>query len=140
MLNMEYVGGFVNLLNPFALLTGLVTLTVFLTHGAIFIALKTDGVIQERAKAFAGRIGLLAAGLAVVLLVWLNLAHGDWHRLVIERRRGPWPRRRAGSQPDRSGGLGLRRHRRGHRVHVRGRVRGAVPGRACRARSTRRGA
>jgi cytochrome d ubiquinol oxidase subunit II len=81
--DMEYVGGFVNLLNPFALLTGLVTLTVFLTHGAIFIALKTDGVIQERAKAFAGRIGLLAAGLAVVLLVWLNLAHGDSISWVI---------------------------------------------------------
>ena len=73
----EYVGGFVNLLNPFALLTGLVTLTVFLTHGAIFVALKTQGVIHDRAKTFAGRIGLLAAGLAVVLLVWLNLAHGD---------------------------------------------------------------
>jgi cytochrome d ubiquinol oxidase subunit II len=75
--DMEYVGGFFNLLNPFALLAGLVTLTVFLTHGAIFVALKTDGVIHDRAKTFAGRIGLVAAGLAVVLLVWLNLAHGD---------------------------------------------------------------
>jgi cytochrome bd ubiquinol oxidase subunit II len=75
--SMEYVGGFFNLLNPFALLTGLVTLTVFLTHGAIFVALKTDGVIRIRAQAFAGRVGLVAAGLAVVLLIWLNLAHGD---------------------------------------------------------------
>ncbi|GAA3609420.1 cytochrome d ubiquinol oxidase subunit II [Microlunatus ginsengisoli] len=75
--NMEYVGGFVNLLNPFALLTGLVTLTVFLTHGAVFVALKTDGVIRDRAQSFAGRVGLLAAVLAVVLLIWLNLAHGD---------------------------------------------------------------
>jgi cytochrome d ubiquinol oxidase subunit II len=73
----EYVGGIVNLLNPFALLTGLLTLTIFLTHGAIFVALKTVGVIHDRAKAFAGRIGLLAAGLAAVLLVWLNLANGD---------------------------------------------------------------
>ena len=73
----EYVGGFFNLLNPFALLFGLVTLSVFLTHGAIFVALKTDGVIRERANALAAKIGLVAAGLAVVLLVWLNLAHGD---------------------------------------------------------------
>ena len=72
----EYVGGFFNLLNPFALLFGLVTLSVFLTHGAIFVALKTDGVIRERANALAGRIGLVAAGLAVILLVWTNLAHG----------------------------------------------------------------
>jgi cytochrome d ubiquinol oxidase subunit II len=75
--DMEYVGGFFNLLNPFALLTGLVTLTVFLTHGAIFVALKTDGVIRDRAQALASRIGLVAAALAVVLLLWLNLAHGD---------------------------------------------------------------
>ncbi len=39
----EYVGSFGTLVNPFALLFGLVTLTVFLTHGAIFVALKSDG-------------------------------------------------------------------------------------------------
>ena len=47
----DYVGGFLNLLNPFALLSGLVTLTLFLTHGAVFVALKTDGVIRARAPA-----------------------------------------------------------------------------------------
>ncbi|HET9647017.1 MAG TPA: cytochrome d ubiquinol oxidase subunit II [Microlunatus sp.] len=81
--DMEYVGGFFNLLNPFALLTGLVTLTVFLTHGSIFVALKSDGVIRDRAQAFAGRIGLVAAALAVVLLLWLNLAHGDLISAVL---------------------------------------------------------
>ena len=39
--NLEYVGGFFNLLNPYALLGGVVTLSVFLTHGAIFLSLKT---------------------------------------------------------------------------------------------------
>ena len=78
----EYVGGFFNLLNPFALLFGLVTLTVFLTHGAIFVALKSDGVIRERANALAAKIGLVAAGLAVVLLIWLNLAHGDLFSVI----------------------------------------------------------
>ena len=39
----EYVGGFFNLLNPYALLGGLITLLLFLTHGAMFVALKTDG-------------------------------------------------------------------------------------------------
>jgi cytochrome d ubiquinol oxidase subunit II len=73
----EYVGGFFNLLNPFALLTGLVTLSLFLTHGAIFVALKTDGVIRERANALAARIGLAAALLTVALAGWLNLAYGS---------------------------------------------------------------
>jgi cytochrome d ubiquinol oxidase subunit II len=71
----EYVGGLVDLLNPFALLAGLVTLTVFLTHGAVFLALKTDGEIRGRARRFAARSGVLATGLAAVLLVWANL-HG----------------------------------------------------------------
>ncbi|MET0694587.1 MAG: cytochrome d ubiquinol oxidase subunit II [Propionibacteriaceae bacterium] len=73
----QYVGGFFNLLNPFALLTGLVTLTLFLTHGAVFVALKTDGIIRQRAGAFAARIGVPTAVLTVALAVWLNLVHGS---------------------------------------------------------------
>ena len=70
---LEYVGGFFNLLNPYALLGGLVTLTLFVTHGAIFIALKTDGDIRHRAQSLAERVGLLAALLAVGFLVWTYL-------------------------------------------------------------------
>ena len=44
--DLEYVGGFFNLLNPYALLGGLTTLLLFLTHGAVFVALKTDGGIR----------------------------------------------------------------------------------------------
>ena len=39
----EYTGTLFDLLNPYALLGGLATLTIFLTHGAIFLNLKTDG-------------------------------------------------------------------------------------------------
>ena len=45
----EYVGGFFNLLNPYALLGGATTLLLFLTHGAVFISLKTDGRDPARA-------------------------------------------------------------------------------------------
>src|SRR6188472_1477244 len=44
--DMEYVGGFFNLLNPYALLGGAMTLLLFLTHGAMFVSLKTDGRIR----------------------------------------------------------------------------------------------
>ena len=73
----EYVGGFFNLLNPFALLTGLVTLSLFLTHGAVFVALKTGGVIRERANALAARTGIAAAAATVALALWLNLEQGS---------------------------------------------------------------
>src|ERR671918_66419 len=48
--DLEYVGGLVNLLNPYALLGGATTLLLFLTHGALFLALKTDGEIRHRAR------------------------------------------------------------------------------------------
>jgi len=70
-----YTGGFFALLNPFGLLGGLVTLTLFMTHGAIFVSLKTDGEIRHRARALAVKLGLVAAVLAVVFLLWAQLAY-----------------------------------------------------------------
>lgn len=75
--NLEFVGSFFDLLNPYALLGGLVTLTLFTAHGAIFIALKTDGDIRGRARALAERVGLVAAVLAVAFLVWTYLINPD---------------------------------------------------------------
>jgi cytochrome d ubiquinol oxidase subunit II len=74
---MEYTGGFFNLLNPYALVGGLTTLLLFLTHGAIYVALKTDGPIRERARTLAVKVGLAAAVVAVVFLVWTQLMTGN---------------------------------------------------------------
>lgn len=73
----EYVGGFFDLLNPYALLGGLVTLTVFLVHGAVFVGLKTSGDIRERANALAVRVGLVAAVLAVLFIIWTGIMQGQ---------------------------------------------------------------
>jgi cytochrome d ubiquinol oxidase subunit II len=70
-------GTLFTLLNPYGLLGGLVTLTLFLTHGAIYLALKTVGQIRQDARRLAGRLGLVAAALAVVFLAWTTLAYGD---------------------------------------------------------------
>ncbi|MEV4824352.1 cytochrome d ubiquinol oxidase subunit II [Micromonospora sp. NPDC049274] len=66
----EYVGGLLDLLNPYALLGGATTLALFATHGAVFLALKTTGDIRERAGALAVRLGVGAAVLAVGFLTW----------------------------------------------------------------------
>jgi cytochrome d ubiquinol oxidase subunit II len=81
--NLEYVGGFFNLLNPYALLGGVVTLTVFLTHGAIFLSLKTAGSIRERSRDLAAKIGLVAAVAAVAFLVWTNLMLPELDFMVV---------------------------------------------------------
>ena len=44
----EYVGGFWALLNPYSLVMGVASLVLFTLHGAIFLALKSDGEVRER--------------------------------------------------------------------------------------------
>jgi cytochrome d ubiquinol oxidase subunit II len=81
--SIEYVGGFFNLLNPYALLGGVVTLSVFYTHGAVFLALKTAGSIRERANSIALKAGLVAAVAAVAFLVWTNLMLPELDSIVL---------------------------------------------------------
>jgi cytochrome d ubiquinol oxidase subunit II len=65
----QYVGGFFNLLNPYALLTGLASLTVFTTHGAIFLNLKSTDPIRTRARAAARRVGPVATFFVYVFVI-----------------------------------------------------------------------
>ncbi|MCC6146554.1 MAG: cytochrome d ubiquinol oxidase subunit II [Anaerolineaceae bacterium] len=68
--NMDYVGGFWNLLNPYALLGGLVSLFGFTLQGSIFLTLKTVGEIQARARGAAQKIWLPAVLVLVVFTVF----------------------------------------------------------------------
>ena len=79
----EYAGDFFTLLNPYALLGGLTTLTLFVTHGAVFLALKTTGDLRARANRVAGFAGVGAAVCAVLLLGWTQLNAGDAGSLVL---------------------------------------------------------
>jgi cytochrome d ubiquinol oxidase subunit II len=78
----EYVGSLLDLLNPYALLGGLFTLTLFTLHGAVFTALKTVGDIRTRARRLATRLGLLTAVLAAGFLLWTQVSHGNGRSLV----------------------------------------------------------
>jgi cytochrome d ubiquinol oxidase subunit II len=58
-----YNGGFWGLLNPFALLAGIVSVAMLVMHGAVYLQMRTEGEIRDRA-AKAGRIfsiGFMAA-------------------------------------------------------------------------------
>lgn len=63
--NMEYVGGFFNLLNPYALLGGLTGLALFTLHGAIFLSLRTEDELRQRVEALAKRLWPLVLILGV---------------------------------------------------------------------------
>ncbi|MFF8609944.1 cytochrome d ubiquinol oxidase subunit II [Streptomyces sp. NPDC015346] len=73
----EYVGTFGDLLNPYAILGGLVTLALFTFHGAVFAALKTVGDIRVRARALALKLGPVTVVLALGFLTWTQADKGD---------------------------------------------------------------
>ncbi|MDX6297091.1 MAG: cytochrome bd ubiquinol oxidase subunit [Nocardioidaceae bacterium] len=79
----NYVGSFFDLLNPFALLGGLTTLLLFVTHGALFLTLKTLGDIRLRARRFALAVGAGAALSSVCFLVWAQVKAGGPSSLVV---------------------------------------------------------
>jgi cytochrome d ubiquinol oxidase subunit II len=79
----EYGGSFFDLLNPYALLGGVMTLALFVTHGAMFVALKTDGEIRHRAARSAVLTGVPAAVVAVAFLLWTQVDTGDTLSAVL---------------------------------------------------------
>ncbi len=62
---MNYVGSFFDLLNPLALLGGLAFLALFSLHGAVYLGLRTEGEVAERARTAAGVLWLPAVVLVV---------------------------------------------------------------------------
>jgi cytochrome d ubiquinol oxidase subunit II len=73
--NKEFTGNLLTLLNPFGLLGGVVTLTLFMTHGAAYIALKTEGELRARANRVLVGIGLVAAVAAVAFFAWTQASN-----------------------------------------------------------------
>jgi cytochrome d ubiquinol oxidase subunit II len=71
-LRVTYHGSFFALLNPFAVLCGLVSVSMLAAHGAAFVKMKTDGVIARRAS-IALRIASLV-GVALFLIAGVLVA------------------------------------------------------------------
>jgi cytochrome d ubiquinol oxidase subunit II len=66
-----YEGTFFGLLNPYALLAGLVSLSMLLMHGATWLQLKAEGAVAERARRFGVVAALATAGLYALAGVML---------------------------------------------------------------------
>ncbi len=47
---MEYTGGFLDLLNPYALLVGVLAVALFSMHGVIYALMKTEGSLHEKLR------------------------------------------------------------------------------------------
>jgi cytochrome d ubiquinol oxidase subunit II len=75
-LRMTYEGTLLDLLNPFALLSGLISVGMLTLHGASYIALKTGGTVADRAV----RIAPVVAGATIALFILAGL----WVALGID--------------------------------------------------------
>jgi cytochrome bd ubiquinol oxidase subunit II len=71
-----YTGGFINLLHPFALLCGLVSLAMLVMHGAAYASVKVAGDLGRRAAS----VGRAAAWIYIVLFI----AAGVWVHVSID--------------------------------------------------------
>jgi cytochrome d ubiquinol oxidase subunit II len=78
---MQYVGGFWNLLNPYALLAGLAAVAAFALHGATFLGLKTKDDLMERAEKAAAWLWL-----PTVVLVFAAMVAGIFATDIFSQR------------------------------------------------------
>lgn len=69
-LRVIYTGTFLQLLNPYALCTGILSVLMLAMHGAFFIQIKTEGVLQQKAKQGARYAALLMIILFVIMGFW----------------------------------------------------------------------
>lgn len=74
LLRIYYTGSFWALLNPFALLVGVLSLLMFINQGACYLQMKTEAPLRQRAEAVSLISATLAAVLFIAAGVWLASA------------------------------------------------------------------
>lgn len=64
-----YQGNLFTLLNPYGLLGGVLFLVLFLVHGALWLSIRTEGDLQQRALATAEKLWPVELGIVVIFLI-----------------------------------------------------------------------
>lgn len=78
--NGNFQGTFALMLNPFALLGGVLSLAMLCLHGAAYLAMKTTGPLQTRARALVGRLWWTATALALAMVAASVVVRPDFTR------------------------------------------------------------
>ncbi len=80
---MNYTGTFFTLLSPYTLLGGLFMVSLLTLHGAVFLTLRTEDELRERARAAASRLWLPTILLCGALLTYTYLTTDLLDRLGV---------------------------------------------------------
>ena len=87
-LRATYAFGLFDLLNPFALLCGLVSVAMLMTHGAVYLAMKTDDVLARRARTISRYAALAWVLLFALAGIWIWKGHFGFAITTAPRRAG----------------------------------------------------
>lgn len=71
-----YTGNFFGLLRPFALLAGVISLTMLLGHGCNWLQMKTDGLLLERARQWSIRFSIISVLAFIGAGFWVSMLDG----------------------------------------------------------------
>ncbi|WPH18808.1 cytochrome d ubiquinol oxidase subunit II [Variovorax paradoxus] len=88
-MHIHYDGSFFALLNPFALLCGLVSVAMMVTHGAAWLQLKTAGPVAERARLYGSVAAVAGIVLYALAGVWMASAIGGYRITSAAQMTGP---------------------------------------------------
>jgi cytochrome d ubiquinol oxidase subunit II len=81
----NYTGSFWNLLQPYAVFTGVTFVLICALHGATFLCLKTTGAIRDRSWQLARRVAPVTAAAVTGFIIWTHVTAGTTFFLnVIE--------------------------------------------------------
>ena len=83
----EFAGNFLGLLKPYPLLVGVTTVTLFMMHGAIYGAMKTEGALHDKLRRWAMRsiIFFVICAVSLTLATLFCVPH-----LTARMRENPW--------------------------------------------------
>jgi len=84
-----YTGGLLDLLNPFALLAGLVSVSMLVMQGASFLTVKTDHNVYARSYKVAKASALLTALLFVLAGIWVAFGLDGFQLTTALSHSGP---------------------------------------------------
>ncbi len=89
-LRVTYSGSFWQLLNPFGLLAGVVSLSMLLLHGAVYLQVRTEGDIAARAR-FAAKISGVVFLVAFILAgIWVMHGIQGYHIVSMPPANDAW--------------------------------------------------
>ena len=89
----NYTGSFWDLLQPYALFTGITLVLVCLLHGATFLCLKTTGDMEQRSWQVARRVAPFTCAFVIGFIIWTHVTASTSRPVTGAIRRASRPAR-----------------------------------------------